>query len=74
MQKTIYIATSDLWNDIKAMAHGNGGDEKKSISRYLVDLHTDNVLRSQVESERQATIAKELELVDSIGNGVDFSA
>jgi hypothetical protein len=71
MQKTIYVATSDLWDEIKAMAQSNGG---KSISRYLIDLHTDNVLKAIVESERQATITKELELVDSIRNGVDFSA
>lgn len=56
------------------MAHGNGGDDKKSISRYLIDLHTDNVLKHQIEIERQATIAKELELVDSIEKVGDFLA
>ncbi len=68
MQKTIYIANSDLWEEIKAMTNG------KSISRYLVDLHLENVARHRIEVERQATIAKELELVDSISDGVDFSA
>ena len=67
MQKTIYIATPEIWAEIKSMTNG------KSISRYLVDLHTDNVLRSKVAAERQATIDRDIELVDSIGNIDDFS-
>jgi hypothetical protein len=67
MQKTIYIATPEIWESIKAMTNG------KSISRYLVDLHTDNVLRSQVAADRQATIDREIELVDSIEKIDDFS-
>ncbi len=68
MQKTIYIKDRALWDEIKAMTNG------KSISRYLVDLHTDNVLRHRVEAERQATIKADLELVDSIEKGGYFSA
>ena len=66
MQKTIYIATSDLWAEIKAMAYGNGGDEKKSISRYLVDLHVDNVKRKMDDHVRQAEIQREIDLVDAL--------
>ena len=46
----------------------------QSISSYLVDLHKANVLKHQIEVERQATIRSEIDLVDSIGNMDVFSA
>ena len=64
MQKTIYIATPELWDEIKAMTNG------KSISRYLVDLHLENVGKHR---EREDTIRADIEAVDSI-LGVNLDA
>ena len=64
MQKTIYIATPELWDEIKAMTNG------KSISRYLVDLHLENVGKHK---EREDTIRADIEAVDSI-LGVNLDA
>ncbi len=57
MQKTIYIATPELWESIKAMTNG------KSISSYLVGLHLDHVANAE---ERAATIQEEIDLVDAL--------
>ena len=57
MQKTIYISTPELWEEIKAMTNG------KSISRYLVDLHLDHVAHAKA---RAATIQEEIDLVDAL--------
>ena len=57
MQKTIYIANQALWDSIKAATNG------KSISRYLVDLHLDNV--AQV---RAAEIRADRSVVESLAH------
>lgn len=64
MQKTIYIKDQDLWDEIKAMTNG------KSISRYLVDLHTDNVLRQTIAKDREREIADQIALIDGVSGVV----
>ncbi len=60
MQKTIYIATPEIWESIKDAAG------EKSISRYLVDLHETNVINQEVQAERKRVIAEEIELLEGI--------
>ena len=62
MQKTIYISDQALWDSIKAMTNG------KSISRYLVDLHLDNVARHRdnVARLRADAIRADRSVVDSL--------
>lgn len=60
MQKTISIATPDIWEEIKTMADG------QSISGYLVSLHRDHVRRQQDAKARADTIQEQIALVDAL--------
>jgi hypothetical protein len=64
MQKTIYIKDQALWDEIKAMTNG------KSISRYLVDLHTDHVDRIANAKARDQEIADQIALIDGVSGVV----
>lgn len=60
MQKTLYIPDPDIWKSMKAMAG------KKSISRYLRDLHEANVIIQKDIEYRESLSQEQKEIINAI--------